>query len=53
MADLIMIMTMPDVDLTGFSFSAWDEQIMFNESQIPVMCINPIELGDSYGEWMI
>ena len=54
MADLIMIMTMPAEDLTsGFSFSAWDERIMFNEAQIPVMCINPIELGDYYYEWMM
>ena len=53
MADLIMIMTMPAVDLTGFSFSAWDERIMFNEAQIPVMCINPIDLGDSWDEWMM
>jgi hypothetical protein len=52
-ADMIMIMTMPAVDLTGFSFSAWDERIMFNEAQIPVMCINPIELGDYYYEWMM
>ena len=51
-SDLIMIMTMPAVDLTGFSFSAWDERMMFNEAQIPVMCINPIELGDYYYEWM-
>jgi len=53
MTDMIMIMTMPAVDLTGFSFSAWDERIMFNEAQIPVMCINPIELGDLYYEWMM
>jgi nucleotide-binding universal stress UspA family protein len=53
MADMIMIMTMPAIDLTGFSFSAWDERIMFNEAQIPVMCINPIELGDYYYEWMM
>jgi nucleotide-binding universal stress UspA family protein len=52
LADMIMIMTMPAIDLTGFSFSAWDERMMFNEAQIPVMCINPIELGDYYYEWM-
>ena len=52
-ADLIIIMTMPAVDFTGFNFSAWDERIMFNEPQIPVMCINPIELGDYCYEWMM
>lgn len=53
MADLIMIMTMPVVDLTGFSFSAWNERIMFNEAQIPVMCINPIEFGGSCDDWLM
>lgn len=51
-ADLVMIMTRPNVDVPGFSFSAWDERLMFNEAQIPVMCINPVELGDFYFEWI-
>ncbi len=50
--DLIMIMTRPNIDVPGFSLSAWDEKLMFNEAQIPVMCINPIELGDYYFEWI-
>jgi len=50
-ADLMMIMTRPNVDVPGFSLSSWDEKMMFNEAQIPVMCINPIELGYHYYEW--
>jgi hypothetical protein len=51
-SDLIMILTMPGADIPGFSFSAWDERMMFNEAQIPVMCVNPVLLGDYYYEWM-
>ena len=51
--DLIMIMTRPNADVSGFSFSAWDEKLMFNESQIPVMCINPVNLADYYYDWMM
>ncbi len=38
-ADLIMIMTSSEPTLP--MFDTWDEQIIFNSSQIPVMCINP------------
>lgn len=51
--DLIMILTMPSLDVPGFNFSKWDERMMFNEAQIPVMCINPVELGTSYYDWMM
>lgn len=51
-AKLIMIMTRPNVDLPGFSLAGWDERLMFNEAQIPVMCINPTELGNYYYEWI-
>ena len=50
---MIMIMTMPGEDVPGFNFSAWNERLMFNEAQIPVMCVNPIELGGYYYEWMM
>mgnify|MGYP006292413427 CR=1 FL=1 len=40
-ADLIMIMTDPDQSFKRFILGSWDEQIIFNSSQIPVMCINP------------
>ncbi|HSN50126.1 MAG TPA: universal stress protein, partial [Bacteroidales bacterium] len=36
--DMIMVMTVPQVDVPGFSVSAWDEKMMFNEAGIPVMC---------------
>ncbi len=38
-ADLIMIITSAESTLP--MFDTWDEQIIFNSSQIPVMCINP------------
>jgi nucleotide-binding universal stress UspA family protein len=50
--DLIMIMTVPHIDVPGFSVSAWDETLMFNEAEIPVMCINPTDLGKYYYEWI-
>ncbi len=50
-ADLVMIMTRPNIDVPGFSLASWDERLMFNEAQIPVMGINPIELGYHYYEW--
>jgi len=51
-AKLIMIMTRPNIDLPGFSLAGWDERLMFNEAQIPVMCINPVEIGTYYWEWV-
>lgn len=50
-ADLVMIMTQPNIDVPGFSLSAWNERLMFNDAQIPVMCVNPVELGYMYYEW--
>lgn len=40
-ADLIMIMTNPDKNLSTFLFGSYDEGIIFNFSEIPVMCLNP------------
>ncbi len=40
-ADLVMIMTDPDQSFKRFILGSWDEQMIFNGSQIPVMCINP------------
>lgn len=40
-ADLVMIMTDPDQSFAKFFLGSWDEQIIFNAAQIPVMCINP------------
>lgn len=39
--DLIMIMTDPDKGFGSFLLGRYDEDIIFNTSQIPVMCINP------------
>ncbi len=44
-ADLIMIMTNPEKGLKSFILGSYDEELMFNVSQIPVMCINPRELN--------
>ena len=43
-ADLIM--TLVNKDKTFF-FSSWDEQIIYNSSQIPVICINPVDTKKS------
>jgi nucleotide-binding universal stress UspA family protein len=40
-ADLIAIMTTPDS--INFILGPYDEQMMFNQHEIPVMCVNPIE----------
>jgi nucleotide-binding universal stress UspA family protein len=40
-AELIMVMT--DKEKSTFILSPWAEQILFNKSKIPVMCINPID----------
>jgi hypothetical protein len=40
-ADMIMIMTNPDKSFTNFLLGTYDEEIIMNSSQIPVMCINP------------
>jgi nucleotide-binding universal stress UspA family protein len=50
-ADLIMIMTRPNIEIPGFTLSSWDERLMFNEAQIPVMGINPIDYGYHISEW--
>jgi nucleotide-binding universal stress UspA family protein len=39
--DLIMIMTNPEKNLSTFLFGSYDEGIIFNFSEIPVMCLNP------------
>lgn len=41
--DLIMILTEPQIGTNYFNLGPWNEKIMFNEAQIPVMCINPVE----------
>jgi hypothetical protein len=36
-----MIMTNPEKGFKSFLLGSYDEDIIFNTSQIPVMCINP------------
>ena len=40
-SDLIMIMTNPDKGYSKFILGSYDEDMLFNAAQIPVMCINP------------
>jgi nucleotide-binding universal stress UspA family protein len=40
-ADMILILTNPDKGVKSFLLGSYDEEIIFNQSQIPVMCINP------------
>jgi len=44
-ADLILIMTDPYKLMPNFMINKWEEQLLFNDSLIPIMAINPIELG--------
>ena len=46
--DLVMIVTEPQIGSSHFSVGPWNEKIMFNEAQIPVMCINPVEQSRVY-----
>jgi hypothetical protein len=38
-------MTNPNNLLPTFIISKWEEQILFNESLIPIMAINPVDLS--------
>jgi len=51
-AGLMVIMTEPDAYSPDFSMGPWDEKIMFNDEEIPVMCINPVELNTVYGQYL-
>jgi len=44
-ADLMLIMTTPDKLMPNFIVSQWEEQVLFNDSLIPVMATNPVELN--------
>jgi nucleotide-binding universal stress UspA family protein len=39
--DMILILTNPDKSFKTFLLGSYDEDIIFNASQIPVMCVNP------------
>jgi nucleotide-binding universal stress UspA family protein len=40
-ADLILIMTTPNLDFTDYMFGAQEQYVIANNAKIPVMCINP------------
>ncbi len=46
--DLIMIVTEPQIGSLNFSLAPWSEKIIFNEAQIPVICINPVEYSQAF-----
>jgi len=50
-ADLIIIMTDTEVPDPRFRLAPWDETMIFNTSQIPVMCLNPLVLSSFYYEF--
>ena len=46
--DAIIMFTEQQIGSSYFSIGSWNEKILFNEAQIPVLCINPIEYGSVY-----
>lgn len=40
-AELILIMTTPNIDLTDYVFGAQEQYVIANSAKIPVLCINP------------
>lgn len=46
--DMIVIVTEPQIGTSYFNLGPWNEKIMFNEAQIPVMCVNPVQQGNVY-----
>jgi nucleotide-binding universal stress UspA family protein len=50
-ADLIVMMTSPDIFSPDFKSSQWSESLMFNQGKVPVMCINPVETGQVHYQY--
>lgn len=46
--DLLMMMTDSNIENPNFDNSSWSEKLIFNLAQIPVLCINPVYLGQIY-----
>jgi len=46
--DFIMILTEPQIGTSYFNLGPWNEKIMFNDAQIPALCINPVEHSQVY-----
>lgn len=47
-ADMMIMMTDSNIENPSFDNSSWSEKLIFNLAQIPVMCINPVYLGQIY-----
>ncbi|MBP6977106.1 MAG: universal stress protein [Bacteroidales bacterium] len=47
-ADAIVMMTDSRIDQPDFHNSSWSEKLIFNEGSIPVICINPVWLGEVF-----
>jgi len=47
-ADMMMMMTDSNIENPNFDNSSWSEKLIFNLAQIPVLCINPVYLGQIY-----
>jgi nucleotide-binding universal stress UspA family protein len=47
-ADMLMMMTDSNIENPNFDNSSWSEKLIFNLAQIPVLCINPVYLGQIY-----
>jgi nucleotide-binding universal stress UspA family protein len=47
-ADMMMMMTDSNIENPSFDNSTWSEKLIFNLAQIPVLCINPVYLGQIY-----
>jgi nucleotide-binding universal stress UspA family protein len=47
-ADMLMMMTDSNIENPNFNNSSWSEKLIFNLAQIPVLCINPVYLGQIY-----
>jgi nucleotide-binding universal stress UspA family protein len=40
-ADLVLIMTTPNLDFTDYIFGAQEQYVIANDAKIPVLCVNP------------
>ncbi len=40
-ADLILIMTTPNLDFTDYMFGAQEQYVIANNAKIAVLCVNP------------
>jgi hypothetical protein len=45
---MMMMMTDSNIENPSFDNSSWSEKLIFNLAQIPVLCINPVYLGQIY-----